>query len=270
GLNYLVEHGAPTSQGIRFCSDSRQQSNFYVHGLATIALCEALAMTQDVRLRPAAEGAVQFIAANQHSQGGWRYFPGQPGDTSVVAWQVMGLKSAQFSRVTVSAKVMKGIESFLQSVQSDRGSRYAYLPRERDRPRPSMTAAGLLCRMYLGWRENSIGIKSGVRYLDELGPSRDDMYYNYYATQVLHHWGGEEWDRWNAVMREHLVRTQRQDGHAAGSWDVTDPHGGPGGRLYMTTLAITTLEVYYRHLPLYNRDLIELPLEGDPTGLESP
>jgi hypothetical protein len=29
--------------------------------------------------------------------------------------------------------------------------------------------------------------------------------------------------------------------------------GGPGGRLMITSLSILTLEVYYRHLPLYRR-----------------
>ena len=86
------------------------------------------------------------------------------------------------------------------------------------------------------------------------------MYYNYYATQVLHHWGGPEWDRWNSVMREHLIRTQIRDGHATGSWDIADRHGYVGGRVYMTTLALLTLEVYYRHLPLYQRDRIDFPL----------
>jgi hypothetical protein len=79
------------------------------------------------------------------------------------------------------------------------------------------------------------------------------MYFNYYATQVMHQWGGEEWTKWNNVMRERLVQTQKKTGHAAGSWDLADPHGGTGGRLYMTCLATMTLEVYYRHLPIYEK-----------------
>ena len=96
------------------------------------------------------------------------------------------------------------------------------------------------------------------------------MYYNYYATQVMHHWGGPEWDRWNNVMREHLIRTQIRDGHATGSWDVADRHGSLGGRLYMTTLALLTLEVYYRHLPLYQKDRIEIPLINQAAESRSP
>ena len=70
-------------------------------------------------------------------------------------------------------------------------------------------------------------------------------------TQVMHQFGGEEWKKWNAVMRKQLVDSQVKKGHATGSWSPADPHGGVGGRLYMTCLATMTLEVYYRHMPLY-------------------
>jgi hypothetical protein len=53
-------------------------------------------------------------------------------------------------------------------------------------------------------------------------------------------------------MREHLLRTQVKEGHKAGSWNPegTD-YGARGGRLYATAMALLTLEVYYRHLPMY-------------------
>lgn len=262
GLDYLRSAGTPVGKGICFYGQLQGPPTYYTHGLVTIALSEAYAMTHDADLRPAVAGAIEFLVSTQHAQGGWRYFPGQPGDTSVVAWELMALKSAQFSRVSVPAKVYQGIDRFLLSVSSVRGSQYAYLPDRKHMPTPSMTAAGLLCRMYLDWKESSPGLRAGVSILSERGPDPDDMYYNYYATQVLHHWGGEEWIRWNGVMRDHLVNTQIRRGHAAGSWDVADRHGNMGGRLYMTSLALLTLEVYYRHLPLYQRDRIEVPLKG--------
>ncbi len=262
GLDFLRAGGTPVGKGICFYGQLQGPPTYYTHGLVTIALSEAYAMTHDADLRPAVAGAIEFLVATQHAQGGWRYFPGQPGDTSVVAWELMALKSAQFSRVSVPAKVYQGIDRFLLSVSSVRGSQYAYVPDRKNMPTPSMTAAGLLCRMYLDWKESSPGLRAGVSILSERGPDPDDMYYNYYATQVLHHWGGEEWIRWNGVMRDHLVNTQIRRGHAAGSWDVADRHGNMGGRLYMTSLALLTLEVYYRHLPLYQRDRIEVPLKG--------
>ncbi len=65
----------------------------YAHGLATIAMCEAYGMTQDPNLRPYAQKAVNYIVFAQHpTNGGWRYSPGQEGDTSVTGWQVMALE----------------------------------------------------------------------------------------------------------------------------------------------------------------------------------
>ena len=259
GLDFLLQNGMPVEKGICFYGTLSGQPTFYTHGLVTIALSEALAMTGDARLRPAVVGAVDFLVATQERGGGWRYFPGQPGDTSVVAWELMALKSAQFSRISIPQHVFTGIDRFIVSVSSMRGSQYAYTPLRRDAPSLSMTAAGLLSRMYLEWEDNG-RMKAGIRILDEQGPDYNDMYYNYYATQVMHHWGGIEWERWNNIMREQLIRTQVLDGHAMGSWDVADRHGSAGGRLYMTTLALLTLEVYYRHLPLYQKDRIEVPL----------
>ena len=80
----------------------------------------------------------------------------------------------------------------------------------------------------------------------------ENLYYWYYATQVLHHMGGEDWDRWNNVMRQRIPARQITDGTERGSWDpTTDRWGHHGGRLYTTCLSIYMLEVYYRHLPIY-------------------
>jgi hypothetical protein len=80
------------------------------------------------------------------------------------------------------------------------------------------------------------------------------LYYYYYATQVLHHMEGMDWDLWNHYMREHLLRTQIKEGHATGSWDAEGADwGARGGRLYSTSLALMTLQVYYRHLPMYRK-----------------
>ena len=65
----------------------------YAQGIATLTLCEAYAMTQDPELRKPAQQAIDFICHAQHSAGGWRYYPGQPGDTTVLGWQMMALRA---------------------------------------------------------------------------------------------------------------------------------------------------------------------------------
>ncbi len=87
------------------------------------------------------------------------------------------------------------------------------------------------------------------------------MYYYYYATQVMHHMGGDAWSDWNPRMRDTLIASQDKGmeakrPHQNGSWSPAgDAHGGAGGRIMQTSLSMLTLEVYYRHLPLYRRDL---------------
>ena len=72
----------------------------YGHGLATIALSEAYGLTGDSQVGQAAQGAVNFILAAQNSKdGGWRYNPKDPGDTSVLGWQLTALKSARHGRI---------------------------------------------------------------------------------------------------------------------------------------------------------------------------
>jgi len=262
GIEFLVKTGKLTSGGFDLRGElapNHGHAAYYSHGIATIALCEAYAITQDDTLKARAQGAINFILASQDSRsGGWRYQPLEAGDTSVVGWQMMALQSGRNAGLMVPPQALKMVERFLNTKQSNRGSQYAYL--EADQPSAPMTAVGLLCRMYLGWNQRDGRLKLGVIYLDDQKPSRNNMYYNYYATQVLHHWGGEEWARWNEVMRDQLVQTQHteKDGHLAGSWDVADPHGSAGGRHYMTCLAVMTLEVYYRHLPLYQRDKLKV------------
>jgi hypothetical protein len=83
------------------------------------------------------------------------------------------------------------------------------------------------------------------------------MYFNYYATQVLHHDGGSDWDRWNIRMRDFLIARQAPSGHEKGSWYFVDPHGTAGGRLYTTAICTMILEVYYRNMPLYGEEAVE-------------
>lgn len=236
-------------------------AGMYVQGLAAICISEAHALEpRDEDLEKVTEMAVAFIERAQDPiGGGWRYNPRDPGDTSVVGWQVMALQSAKAGRVRVSSKTLKNTRDFLRDARGDAdGSTYKYRP-EDNRPKDSMTAVGLLCRMYLGWGKDHEALGKGVHRLATIGPSTTDMYYNYYAAQVMHHWGGELWDKWNLQMREQLVKSQIGDGPAAGSWKPTDNFGRRGGQLYQTALSILTLEVYYRHLPIYRR------LENGPT-----
>lgn len=241
----------------------------YAHGQATIVLCEALAMTGDQKFVEPAQKAIKFIEAAQHGKGGWRYRPGQAGDTSVFGWQMMALQSARASgeKIEVDDSTLKLADYFLDQVTADArfdnrrrtrlpdGAAYGYQPGSD--ATATMTAEAILCRMYLGWKKDDPRLATAVKWLvDDHLPSRRDrnIYYWYYGTQVMHHYGGEPWEKWNDKLRGLLISTQETRGRYPGSWDPDDfEWGSRGGRIYTTSLAVCTLEVYYRHLPIFHQ-----------------
>ena len=253
GLVWLLRHQQPDGN---LAQGATQM--MYSHGLATIALSEAYGLTGDKQIGMAAQGAVNFILNAQNTaDGGWRYNPRDPGDTSVVGWQLMALKSAHMAGLNVGGSVFSGTSKWLDAVAVRDGAEYAYQPGAG--PSPAMTSVGLLCRQYLGAKRNNPMLTGGMSYLLNHLPDEGfpNVYYWYYATQVMHNMHGSEWDTWNHKIRELLVRTQVRnvDRCANGSWaPEKDAWGRQGGRLMTTSLSTLTLEVYYRYLPLFKAE----------------
>ncbi len=236
-----------------FFQNGISSHRLYSQAQATIAICELYGMTKDEEFREPAQLAIDYALKVQAPEGGWRYVPGQGTDTSVTGWFVMGLQSALMAGLEVPSPALARISEYLDLVTTDGGSNYAY--RVNNGARISMTAEALLCRQYLGWAREDPRLARGV---DEILRNPIDwerstnVYYWYYATQVVHHMEGKVWQEWNKVMRDSLPRRQVQDGREKGSWDPAgDRWGHQGGRLYMTCLCTYMLEVYYRHLPIY-------------------
>lgn len=253
GLAYLVR-SMKLKNGTQ--GDLTDGGTMYSHGICSIVLCEAYAMTNDRELMAPAQAAINFIVyAQDPVGGGWRYQPKQPGDTSVVGWQLMALKSGHMAYLNVPPQTVKGASQFLDSVQVDYGAGYGYTEAGNG---PGTTAVGLLCRMYLGWKKDHQGLQQGVQRLSNMGPT-NNMYYNYYATQIMRHYGGDEWTKWNNKMRDQMVNSQSKDGAEKGSWYIDSKSHDieRGGRLYCTSMATMILEVYYRHMPIYGKQAAE-------------
>ena len=118
--------------------------------------------------------------------------------------------------------------------------------------------------MYI--KNNSKGpwIARGVKKMwEEHKPTEGnwDMYYYYYATQVVHFFDGKDWHQnWNPAMRKILLDKQMTVASGAKPADIgsfpkdSQFIGSSCGKLGTTCLACLTLEVYYRHLPLGKRD----------------
>lgn len=249
GLDYLRRKMRVSKNG---GSLIQGKSGMYSHAIATMALSEAYILTKDTDLVAAVMEARKYIESAQHSKGGWRYIPGSRGDMTVTGWQLMALKSCELAGFKTGEITWQKAEAFIDSVGSSSG-RYGY--QKPDENNPTTTAVGILSKMYLGASKQSVEL--GTHFVMDTGPSKTDIYFDYYATQILHHLRGDDWEIWNEEMRDYLVRTQDDsDTHRNGSWYFPDQHGQVGGRLYTTAMAVMTLEVYYRYLPLYDKQAI--------------
>ena len=269
GLQFLLRN-CPLSGA----NAGRMSGNMYAHAIGALALCEAYGMTKDKGLLLAGgQAAINHIVKAQAANGSWGYAPGNPGDTSIVGWQIQALKAAQLGKdIVVPAATMKKAVDFLNLAGGgSRKAMYGYNDNAGAAPGTSLTAVGLLSRYYIdAWGPDTPGMAEGVLGLMKRAPVKSpaspDMYFYYYATQVVHFFEGDEWKTWNegpkgpdgtrkGGMRDWLIGLQiKKDGATQGSFDP-----GPGsigtscGRLGTTAMCILTLEVYYRHLPLYKR-----------------
>ena len=247
GLGWLVANQSTSG-------DLRIGETMYSHGIATIALAEAYAMTRDERLRRPVETAATFIVRAAHPRtGGWRYDPGQEGDTSVLGWQALALISARRAGVAIPDGALDGAQRWLDSVSwPQRPGLYSYQP---GLPfSVSMTAEGLFVRQLLGHGPDDPAAAGSVAFILEHLPDWErgpSTYYWYYATLALFQHQGEAWTIWNRTLTAALVSNQRTAGPAAGSWDPRDKYAMVGGRVYQTAICTLCLEVYYRYLPMY-------------------
>ncbi len=268
GLDFLRQVQRPDG-------DLRGQSKavgMYCHAMASLALCEAYALTGDERLRNSVEKAVGFLIRSRAVDGqSWRYAPGaRAGDTSILGWVVMVMKSAKVVGIPIPPSIQGGTLTWLGRVASgpDRGLA-AYQP--NDPPTPTMTAEAWVCRQFLGVGGPSRASTEAAEELLANGPGRAgsdayNLYYWYYGTLAMYQYGGSAWSRWNVQVRDQLVRRQRTNGHRTGSWDPDETvYGSRGGRIYSTALATLTLEVYYRFLRLYNDPDLTPLAPGRPT-----
>lgn len=256
GLTWLMKNQVNDPQSDK---DGHLGGNTYCHAVGTIALCEAYALTGDERLQLAAQRAIKYLMNAQHTAGGWRYGFREAGDMSVVSWVFLAIRSGQLAGLRIESSPLTRAARFIDSCavgpEPVKLSQYCYQPGKE--PTNALTAAGLLTRQYLGWPKDNPHLQAGCQKIVQALPPAEGsnvgpLYFYYYATEVLHHMEGEDWDLWNHRIRELLIRTQEKSGHREGSWSPEGTDWGKrGGRIYATSLALMTLQVYYRHLPLY-------------------
>jgi hypothetical protein len=261
GLDYLIH--SQQADGEFFPLDGRPTSEltqFYSHGIATLALCEAYGMTGDEKLRGPAQQGLDFLAGAHHTEpGGWRFLPGIDADAAAIGWQLATLRSGQLAGLNVEPQTLSTIRAFLTR------------SREQDPRTPTTvnTAVGLAVELHLGDSPGADRLRPAADDLlahpPEVGEPPDDTlvlapdspqrdtYYWYYGSEAMYRLGGDDWLAWSRKFYPPLIESQVREGKFAGSWDTTAPRdadaAATGGRIYVTAMNLLSLEVPNRQLP---------------------
>jgi len=252
----------------------------YNQSVATYAICDLVALMKSKRepgwmsFRDTAQKAVDFLIRAQNPGKAWRYQPNcGDNDISVSGWCAMALKAAEEAEINVPASCYQGLKSHLDDVTETAYGRVGYIEKdgvavmgpETEAFRrgnlycpPSLTAVGVMMRIFVGENRKSEIIKKGVGLLidnlpewNESKQGKIDYYYWFYGSYALNQYDaptGSAWNKWKKEMESVLLKNQKTsaDGCADGSWDPIDRWGAEAGRVYSTAIACLTLEVYYR------------------------
>ncbi len=248
----------------------------YSHGIATLALIEAMVDLNDVSLEPIVEEAVRLIIRTQNTEhkpeslegpvnrsssyyGGWRYDPDSTdSDISVSSWLILALKAAQMAGFEVPEWSKAAAVAFLHSCYDEENKVFTYKP--GDAEGCVRAAVGALCLQLLAHPEDP-RIKTAVRYMLNNPPmwvyeypgDGYPFYYWYYGTRAMLSLGGEDWKLWKSWMCRLLVENQSD----SGAWESKEREEGMS--YYTTALGALMLELCCGHVPVYMRKQMPQP-----------
>ncbi len=262
----------------------------YLIAMGIWGVTEGYALASMDELREPAQWGIDYLSRVQTPGGGWRYGPRyHQSDTSCTSWVLMTLKAGDMVGLDVGQRTYDGIDSWLErcayditgeeEIPDDLSTDYDYEvgskryfkafmgyfalsgAEKSALQQTSMTAVGMVCRFFMGWKRSHPYLIGCANYLDDYLPlwmrglEKGQAiawyhYYWYYGTLAMHQMGGRFWRHWNEKIRRMYPEKQRRSPpELFGSWDP-DTAVLNGGRLFSTAMSILALETYYRFSPL--------------------
>lgn len=258
-ITYLVNIGLKNKGPLTSTGSVSAQPAVYEHAICTYALAEAYTLCKGFNitipdLDTVVKEAGEIIMNGQTAQGGWLYgyATSGGGDNSVGFWQIQALKACKHTGLWKDNKFKKVIKSAHEWLGQVQGPNGAIGYRNDPNKSPGLTGGGVLA--FQMWDEGSSKeARKGIKYISDnvkfnwaAGGDQANLYYHYYHVQAMINNGGREWDEYNGMFRESLLKAQLADG----SWPVGGggTHGARNTHM-ATCLATLMLEVYYRFLP---------------------
>lgn len=259
--------------GPRYVSGTPTHAAMYNHGMAGLMLSEVYGMTSESRRERVATAvalAVKFTLERQRApkrhprdQGGWRYLGDLSGiandaDMSVVAWQLVFLRSARNAEFEVSGESIEAAMGYVRrSFEKDDGVFTYSRVNPGHRTNRAMVGCGILSLSLGGEHQSDMACVAGEwllrhdfdRYNKPRFSEERYHYSAYYCSQAMFQLGGDYWSRFFPPFQRVLVANQQQDG----SWQRESAFDGVYGNSYTTALVVLSLTPPYQLLPIYQR-----------------
>ena len=237
-------------------------ASMYHHGFATLALSEAYGVVSedllwkesDVpqnrrrTLSKSLELAVRCVLTAQEKNpwGAWRYSPqARDADTTVAGTVLMGVLGARNAGIEIPNEAIDKALNFFQTCTSKSGG-VSYMPSRGHGD--GLTRAAIATLVYaIGKRKDTPEYKATSEFIKRranFNVNNHYMFYTlYYMAQALFQSDFETWQSWNQRTIQKLQKIQQTDGSFNSSY----------GKAYGTGMAVLTLALNYRLLPIYER-----------------
>jgi hypothetical protein len=232
--------------------------SMYHHGFAMLALAEAYGAVDDRTLWPdekaprsvgqALELAVRAAITSQKSNpaNAWRYSPdGREADASVTGAVIIGLLAARNAGIEVPDESIDKAIAYLRSM-TERSGDVSYMTLG-DRLVHSKARVSIATLTFAVARRKDLAeYVTTLNYLkrrigEPAGPFGE--YTLYYEAQALFQGDVDSWEKWNEILVRQLREAQQPDGSIRGRFNPT----------ISTSLALLSLALNYRFLPIYER-----------------
>lgn len=276
-LDFVVINAKPSG----LLNISSQGRDMYNHGLAVFVLSQAYGMTRDRRLGGALDKGIKLILDVQCEDGGWAYEAirkSRGHDLSLTVMQAKAMRSAMDmgleippERVDMAIQyIVKRYKNygdpdglrFNNDPLSGRPGAFTYNGGDAS---TAMAAAGAVCLQEFGKYEDFRIQRSMNRVIEDInehmgeklnqGQIPFDAYAMTYVAQALYQVGGRRWREGFPKIRDAIVKMQSTETGTEnfGAWGANGRVGGKDGQLYGTAVAVFSLSIPNRYLPILQK-----------------